>query len=375
MVIETTTNNGSSGGNGDDGSRSKFELESLARVDMKKMSQSELYSLSRCSSSAFDIQSTENVVIPNTESDRSSTISITTTTTTPPSKIFAFSHRRGHRRRISASLNDDVDPQLTENRFILNFLENLVAEGEVNDLNPRRDLVAVADNQVGVRKRKRKRKSKVKEGNSEEFEGLGVINVNGEEIDLKFLARVADGAFEAELNRMTEGMMREDEFLGFLKGLEGRWGSSRKRRRYVDAADFVKALPTNWKILLSLRPRARQPSLYCRRFVSPSDIHFKSCKQVAFYLKSQFVTNDANPLKEGSTTQKLDSDALTGQRSIIENSLEQKTVVAKKEVGPLQDTGTQHMEKTRMNGQESSSFLEPSNELKNKFKPKRNLKV
>ncbi|KAI3520176.1 hypothetical protein L1887_09434 [Cichorium endivia] len=187
---------------------------------MKKLSQSELYTLSRCSYS-FDIQSTENVVIPNIDSDHPSTISIatTTTTTTPPSKISAFSHRRG--------------------------------------------LVAVADNEVGVQKRKRKRKSKVKKGNSEEFEGFGV---NGEEINLKFLARVADGAFEAELNRMTEGMVREDEFLGFLKGLEGRWGSSRKRRRYVDTADFVKALPTNWKILLSLRPRARQPSLYCWRF-------------------------------------------------------------------------------------------------------------
>ncbi|KAL4588530.1 hypothetical protein LXL04_001421 [Taraxacum kok-saghyz] len=309
MMIEKNTSNGSLDGSGGDGSRFELELKSLARVDMKKMSQSELYSLSRCSSSAFNIQSTENVVTPNIESDHHSTIPIatTSTSTTAPSKVFAFS---GHRRRISASINDDVDPQLTENRFILNFLENLVAGGEVNDSNPRsrREMVAVADNEGGVQKRKRKRKSKETAEKSEEFEGFAVINVNGEKIDLKFLARVADGAFEAELNRLTEGMVREDEFLGFLKGLEGRWGSSRKRRRYVDAADFVKALPINWKILLSLRPRARQPSLYCRRFVSPSDMHFKSCKEVAFYLKSQFATNDVNPIKVAMCQQDLKSE-------------------------------------------------------------------
>lgn len=391
MVIEKTADNGSSGGSGGDGSRSEMELQSLAHVGMKKMSQSELYSLSRCSSSAFDIHSTENVVIPNIDSDHPSTIPFITTTTTPPSKIYAFSHRRGHHRRISASLNDDADPQLTENRFILNFLEKLEAEGGVNDSNASRDMVPVADNEGGVQKRKRKRKSKAAEENSEEFEVLGVINVNGEEIDLKFLARGADGAFEAELNRMTEGMVREDEFLGFLKGLKGRWGSSRKRRRYVEAADFVKALPSNWKILLSLRPRARRPSLYCRRFVSPSDMHFKSCKEVAFYLKSQFATNDVNPI-EGTmcqvdlgsvaripkpsiveigandlhTIRRLDSDTLTKKWSTVENSLEQKRVVAQKEVD---------LENIPMNGKGSSSLTKPSNEPKNNSEVKRNLKT
>ncbi|CAI9287056.1 unnamed protein product [Lactuca saligna] len=370
MVIEKTADHGSSGGSGGDGSRSEMELQSLAHVGMEKMSQSELYTLSRCSSSAFDIQSTENVVIPNIDSAHPSTIPITTTTTTLRSKIYAFSHRRGHHRRISASLNDDADPQLTENRFILNFLEKLEAGGEVNDSNASRDMVAVADNEGGAQKRKRKRKSKAAEENSEEFEGLGVINVNGEEIDLKFLARGADGAFQAELNRMTEGMVREDEFLGFLKGLKGRWGSSRKRRRYVDAADFMKALPSNWKILLSLRPRARRPSLYCRRFVSPSDTHFKSCKEVSFYLKSLFATNDVNPI-EGPMCQvdlesRMDSDTLTGKKSTVENSLKQKQVVAHKIVD---------LENIPMNGQGSSSLTKPSNEPKHNSEVKRNLKT
>lgn len=174
----------------------------------------------------------------------------------------------------------------------------------------------VADNDGEVPKRKRKRKSKApKENGEEELQGLGVISVNGEEIDLKYLAGVADGAFEAELNRKTEGMVREDEFLGFLTGLEGRWGSSRKRRKYVDAANFVKALPANWKILLSLRPRVRKPSLYCRRFVSPSDVHFKSCKEVAFYLKSEIVTKDANPPDEGAVMP-IENDHQAGPESV-----------------------------------------------------------
>ena len=65
-----------------------------------------------------------------------------------------------------------------------------------------------------------------------------MININEEKIDLKLLALVADGAFEAEVNRMTEGMVREDEFLGFLKRLKGQWRSSRKRMRYLDAGEL-----------------------------------------------------------------------------------------------------------------------------------------
>ncbi|KAI3712358.1 hypothetical protein L1987_70912 [Smallanthus sonchifolius] len=277
MAIDMTTNNQPSvvvvvGGGG---SKSALEFDSFVRLDLKKFSQSELYSLSRSSSYAFDLSKPENDVIPNIQSDRRSTGSITTT----PRRVFAFSHRRGP---------SGSDAQVTENRLILTSLKKLVAEGEVCESNPSRE----------VQKRKRKRKSK-----NDEFENLGLINVNGEAIDLRFLASAADGVFESELNRMTEGMVREDEFLGFLNGLEGRWGSSRRRRKYVDATLFVKALPVNWKILLSLRPRVCRPSLYCRRFVSPSDVHVNSCKDVAFYLKSQYVTNNPNPHEQGAMMQ------------------------------------------------------------------------
>ncbi|KAL8242427.1 hypothetical protein R6Q59_012729 [Mikania micrantha] len=279
MPIDRTTNIRPSSGGGADGNKSTLELNSFVRVDMKALSQSELYSLSRSSSYAFDLCKPENDVIPNIDSDHLSTGPITTT----PMRIFAFSHRRGPLRRTSAS---DRDIQVTENMLILNSLKKLVTDGDM----------AVP---VVVKRKRKARKAK----NEKEFEGLGMINVNGQVIDLKFLASSGDGAFESELNSMTEGMDGEDEFLGFLKGLEGRWGSSRKRRKYVDATVFVKALPINWKILLSLRPRACRPSLYCRRFVSPSNVHFNSCKDVAFYLKAQSETKNANPPEEGAMMQ------------------------------------------------------------------------
>ncbi|KAJ9538096.1 hypothetical protein OSB04_030829, partial [Centaurea solstitialis] len=268
---------------------------SKSALEMKKMSQSELYALSRCSPSAFDLSTAETLIIPTINSDHHH-FPISTTTTSP-TRIFAFSHRRGRRRRISASETD-----VAENRLILNTLQKLVAEANGSISNPR--------------KRKRRRRKLKSDGEEEIDVKLGVINVNGEEIDLDFVAGVAEGAFDAKLKEMTDGMVREDEFLGFLGGLEGRWGSSRRRRKYVAAEVLVKALPADWKILLSLRPRARQPSLYCRRFVSPSDVHFKSCKDVAFYLKSEFVTSDANPPDEGPVMPIENDHQATGPETV-----------------------------------------------------------
>ncbi|KAJ0681836.1 putative transcription factor C2H2 family [Helianthus annuus] len=295
------------------GSNPALNFNSCVSIDMKKFSQSELYALSRSSSDGPD---EVNDVVKNVDSNSRYTGS-TAAVNTIPRRIYAFSYRRGYRRRVPDDVSDgDADVQVRENKLILNSLRRLVTDGEAYDSRGTAvpaygsrasaataydsrgtavPVVAVEENPSGVKKRKRKRKVK----NESEYKGLDFVDVNGEMIDLKYLVCEADGVFEARLNRMTEGMAREDEFLGFLNGLDGRWGSTRRRRKYVDAALFVKALPVGWKVLLSLRPRVRQPSLYCRRFVSPSDEHFKSCKDVAFYLKSQFATNNANPAEVG----------------------------------------------------------------------------
>lgn len=153
--------------------------------------------------------------------DYSSTTALTTTTNY---RIFAFSHRRPPHFPVSISISSsDSDSD--------------------NSVYPSEDELIVD-------------------------KGLGVIKVNGEAIDLNFLASHGRKVFESELNRMTKKMKTEDELLGFLKGLKGRWGSNRRRRKYVDASFFVKkVLPINWKILLSLRPRVSRRSLYCRKFV------------------------------------------------------------------------------------------------------------
>ncbi|GKE70313.1 hypothetical protein Tco_1528385 [Tanacetum coccineum] len=49
-------------------------------------------------------------------------------------------------------------------------------------------------------------------------EGLGEININGKNIDLLYLARDASDDVEANLNKTTEGMVKEAEFMGGFKG-------------------------------------------------------------------------------------------------------------------------------------------------------------
>ncbi|KAI3770196.1 hypothetical protein L6452_01321 [Arctium lappa] len=102
-----------------------------------------------------------------------------------------------------------------------------------------------------------------------------------------------DGAYEEELASMTRGMSRA-KLVGFMESLEGEWvGRGERRRRVVDAEEFVNALPVNWKIELALRKRGGIHSIYCRRYVSTSGIQFKSCKEAAFYLRDQSLSNVA----------------------------------------------------------------------------------
>ncbi|KAK1414618.1 hypothetical protein QVD17_30367 [Tagetes erecta] len=299
-MIDTTTNN-----SGDD-VQLKSKSKSIVHLDMKNFSQSELYALSQAS------YIPENDVMPNIHSDHQSTSSVI------PRRVFAFSHRR---QPISGP---DDDTHAAEDRLILNSLNRLVAESKVQ---------------------KRKRKSK----NVDEFEGLGVIDVSGEAIDLKLLATEADNVFESELNRLTKEMTTEDEFLGFLQGLDGRWGSTRKRRKYVDATVFAKLLPVKWMILLSLRPRVRRPSLYCRRFVSPSNQQFKSCKDVALFLKAQFVTNDNASSPKQDVVMHMETGCQTGRDSGASN-VDKEVVVMQMETGCQtgRDSGTSNVDKNEV---------------------------
>ncbi|GJV60041.1 ribonuclease H-like domain-containing protein [Tanacetum coccineum] len=132
--------------------------------------------------------------------------------------------------------------------------------------NPCRDMVLVVDNHQKVQNKKRKRKPKALKNDKLDFKGLGEININGKKINLLYLARDANDDFEANLNKMTEGMVKEAEFMGVLKDLEGVWSSKKKRRMFVKATIFGDALPENWRILLAFLPCVYLFSLYCCKF-------------------------------------------------------------------------------------------------------------
>ncbi|KAK6116144.1 hypothetical protein DH2020_008413 [Rehmannia glutinosa] len=78
-----------------------------------------------------------------------------------------------------------------------------------------------------------------------------ILNREGVSVDIVALG-VVDHPYSEEIRRRTEGLETEEELLGFLKGLKGQWGSSRKKRRIVDASEFGSVLPIGWKLLLSV---------------------------------------------------------------------------------------------------------------------------
>ncbi|KAL2520723.1 uncharacterized protein Fot_24646 [Forsythia ovata] len=120
-----------------------------------------------------------------------------------------------------------------------------------------------------------------------------VLNRNGVAVDLVALGTVED-PYGEEIRQRTEGLKSQEELLGFLEGLNGKWGSSRKKRRIVDASMFGSALPIGWKLLLSLKKKQGHVWLYCRRYLSPSGRQFVSCKDISSYLLSLHCIQDTN---------------------------------------------------------------------------------
>jgi hypothetical protein len=117
-----------------------------------------------------------------------------------------------------------------------------------------------------VRKRKRGRKPKMKVHLDDCYRGMEIVNKNGVAVDLNVLSMV-EHPFAAEIARRTEGLSKEEELLGFLSDLVGQWGSRRRKRRIVDAADFGDVLPLGWKLLLSLKRKDGRAWIYCRRYI------------------------------------------------------------------------------------------------------------
>nr|XP_043614744.1 uncharacterized protein LOC122586818 [Erigeron canadensis]XP_043614746.1 uncharacterized protein LOC122586818 [Erigeron canadensis] len=112
-----------------------------------------------------------------------------------------------------------------------------------------------------------------------------IVNCRGVKVNLVNLGRLED-PYALEIRRRTEGMLTQDELLGFMRGLNGQWGTTRKKRRVVDASDFGDALPKGWKLSLAVKRKGGHVWLFCRRYISPSGRQFESCKEISTYLLS-----------------------------------------------------------------------------------------
>ncbi|RWR84075.1 hypothetical protein CKAN_01286100 [Cinnamomum micranthum f. kanehirae] len=240
-----------------------LRLSSLPLVDLRLLSQAELRSLSLCRDDAFDLRRIDGDVAPAI--DRS---------------IFnesAGSRRQTYSRRPSPPVAVTADdPELRENKQIAQSLCQLLSQQQ-NDLT----LTLTSGERPPEAARRRERASTAAiVVYKNEYE---VLNRSGAVVDVAALADWED-PYGAELRRRTEGLETEEELLGFLNGLEGQWGSRRKKRKIVDAGDFGDELPVGWKLLLGLKRREGRASLNCRRYISPNGQQFISCKEVSSYL-------------------------------------------------------------------------------------------
>ncbi|KAJ6997686.1 hypothetical protein NC653_014052 [Populus alba x Populus x berolinensis] len=142
-------------------------------------------------------------------------------------------------------------------------------------------------------------------------EEMEMVSKNGVVVDFMALGNMED-PYGEELRRRTEGMQLKAEFLGFLEGFEGEWGSTRKKRRIVDASLFGDALPIGWKLSICVKKQAGRVWLACTRYIShplivedvyfdsilnsPNGLQFVSCKEVSSYLLSFSGLHDVRQL-------------------------------------------------------------------------------
>lgn len=245
--------------------KSTVKMDLLSFIDSTTLSQSELHALSLSSLTTFDLTSTRQTVTPK----------IDPSIFNHSSGSYRQTYSRPRRRcRVAPLLPTPSLP--SDHRVIVDYLKQFIRE------DPKFDQVELLQPTItsppvifagGERKRKRGRKPKVKVHLDECYRGMEIVNKNGVVIDLAALSNAED-LFAGELARRTEGLSGEEELLGFLSDLVGQWGSRRRKRRIVDAADFGDVLPLGWKLLLSLKRKDGRAWIYCRRYIRFNLLYF-----------------------------------------------------------------------------------------------------
>ncbi|XP_057430332.1 uncharacterized protein LOC130723344 [Lotus japonicus] len=280
------------------------KMEWLTSIDTTTLSHSELHALSLSSLPTFDPTLTP-IIDPTYFNESSGT----------HRQSYATPRQR-RRCRVSALLPSPTPSD--HPRIIVDYLKHLIREDpkfdQVELLQPPQQRLIVPEPPIGEVKRKRGRKPKVRVHLEECYRGMERVNKNGVPVEFSALAS-AENPFAEELARRTEGLQGEEQLLGFLRDLVGQWGSRRKKRRIVDAADFGDALPVGWKLLLGLKRKDGRAWIYCRRYISPSGQQFVSCKEVSAYLQSLF--GQAEPQLKISCR---NENILQEQRVTTENS-------------------------------------------------------
>ncbi|MQL72698.1 hypothetical protein Taro_005051 [Colocasia esculenta] len=287
-------------------------MEAIPVVDLRLLTQAEINALSRVSSSAAgDPRRCDDVVVPKIDrsvfnesaGSRKQTYSRLrlaprkSPELSPPASASPSSSSgatRGRRRSggllppppPSAASTSSApplpplpvleavdDPCRRENEQIILFLRQLFAKKgiQIADKAAAPDESAVVPsagvianpNPVGSALGKRWREQEATEAFDKD---RVLLNITGVAADLVALGEAED-PFEPELRRRTQGLVTEEDFLRFLSGLEGQWGSRRKRRRIVDADKLGDALPKGWKVLLALKRKEGNIWIHCRRYI------------------------------------------------------------------------------------------------------------
>lgn len=123
-------------------------------------------------------------------------------------------------------------------------------------------------------------------------------------VNLEALSSLED-PYDGELTRRTENLKTEEQVLGYLGELNGKWGTWRRKKKIVDASEFGDALPKGWRLLVSIRKKQGRVWLYVSRYISPNGQQFMSWKEVSPYLLSLFGLPNSNQTNFGQSNENM----------------------------------------------------------------------